>query len=82
MSRENDRTLRFYNEVLGLDHLHYGIWEVDDDLTLANMKEAQQRYEDLLISKLPGDARKILDVGCGTSAMTQRMLSRPYSKRC
>lgn len=74
MSREDDRSLRFYNEVLGLDHLHYGIWEGDEELTLANMKVAQLRYEDLLISKLPVGAKKILDVGCGTSAMTKRML--------
>ncbi len=75
MSREDDRSLRFYNEVLGLDHLHYGIWEADEELTIANLREAQLRYENFLISKLPATAKKILDVGCGTSAMTQRMLS-------
>ena len=74
MSREDDRSLRFYNEVLGLDHLHYGIWKGDEELTLANLKVAQLRYEDLLVSKLPQQARKILDVGCGTSTMTKRML--------
>jgi 2-polyprenyl-3-methyl-5-hydroxy-6-metoxy-1,4-benzoquinol methylase len=74
MSREDDRSLRFYNEVLGLDHLHYGIWTEEEDLTLANMKVAQLRYEDLLISKIPASVQKVLDVGCGTSAMTQRML--------
>ena len=74
MSREDDRVLRFYNEVLGLDHLHYGIWKEDDELTLSNLKEAQLRYEDFLIGRLPPTARKILDVGCGTSAMTRRLL--------
>ena len=75
MSREDDRSLRFYNEVLGLDHLHYGIWNGDEELTLANLREAQLRYEDFLVGKLPSSAKKILDVGCGTSAMTRRMLS-------
>lgn len=75
MSREDDRSLRFYNEVLGLDHLHYGIWNGDEELTLANLREAQLRYEDFLVSKLPASAKRILDVGCGTSAMTRRMLS-------
>lgn len=75
MSREDDRSLRFYNEVLGLDHLHYGIWNQDEELTLANLREAQLRYENFLISKLPATAQKVLDVGCGTSAMTQRMLA-------
>jgi MPBQ/MSBQ methyltransferase len=75
MSRENDRSLRFYNEVLGLDHLHYGLWEPDEELTLANMKTAQLRYEDFLVERLPSDARSVLDVGCGTSAMTRRLLA-------
>lgn len=75
MSRKDDRALRFYNEVLGLDHLHYGMWEESDELTLANLKKAQLRYEDFLVERIPGSAGKILDVGCGTSAMTQRLLS-------
>lgn len=75
MSREDDRSLRFYNEVFDLDHLHYGLWTGEEELTLANLREAQLRYEDFLVSKLPPSAGKILDVGCGTSAMTQRMLA-------
>ncbi len=75
MSRENDRSLRFYNEVLGLDRLHYGMWKEEDELTLSNLKKAQLRYENFLIDRLPSFARKILDVGCGTSAMTQKLLS-------
>ncbi|MCZ6673131.1 MAG: methyltransferase domain-containing protein [Verrucomicrobia bacterium] len=75
MSKEDDRSLRFYNEVLGLDHLHYGMWEEDEELTLANLKIAQLRYEDFLIEKLPTETSKVLDVGCGTSAMIKRMLS-------
>ncbi|MBH54066.1 MAG: hypothetical protein CMI18_06935 [Opitutaceae bacterium] len=75
MSKENDRSLRFYNEVLGLNHLHYGIWSEDEELTLSNLKNAQQRYEDFLVNRIPEQSRKILDVGCGTSALTQRLLS-------
>lgn len=75
MSKEDDRSLRFYQEVLGLDHLHYGMWLEDEELTLANLKAAQLRYEDFLIEKIPPQTKKVLDVGCGTSAMTQRMLS-------
>lgn len=75
MSREDDRVLRFYNEVLGLDHLHYGLWNKEDELTLSNLKEAQLRYENYLIDRLPPSTQKVLDVGCGTSAMTRRMLS-------
>ena len=75
MSKENDRSLRFYNEVLGLEHLHYGIWKDEEDLTLSNLKIAQQRYEDFLVGRIPEKARRILDVGCGTSALSKRLLS-------
>ncbi|MDH5545657.1 MAG: class I SAM-dependent methyltransferase [Gammaproteobacteria bacterium] len=76
MSRENDHALRFYHEVLGLDHLHYGLWNDDDDLTFENLKRAQQRYEDFLVDNIPTNAKSILDVGCGTSALTKRLLDR------
>lgn len=74
MSRENDRALRFYNEVLGLEHLHYGLWNEAEPLTLENMRAAQQRYEDFLVERLPAGARRVLDVGCGTASLCRRML--------
>jgi len=74
MSKKNDRTLRFYHEVLGLDYLHYGIWDMDDELTIDNLKKAQQKYEDYIIENIPQDTKKILDVGCGTSALAERLL--------
>ena len=73
MSKQNDRALRFYHEVLGLEHLHYGLWTEADVLSIEKLKEAQQRYEDYLIDQIPKGARKILDVGCGTSAMSARL---------
>ena len=75
---KNDRALRFYNEVLGLDHLHYGIWNPDDELNLSNLKLAQQRYEDLVVSSIPGDAKKILDVGCGTGELSKRLVAEAF----
>ncbi len=76
MSKENDRALRFYNQVLGLDHLHYGLWDKEEDLTLANMRLAQQRYEDFLVGHVPESVQSLLDVGCGTSALSRRLLEK------
>ena len=76
MSQANDRALRFYHEVLGLEHLHYGFWQTEDELTIDNLKKAQQRFEDFLVDNIPSEAKEILDVGCGTSVMTQRLLDK------
>lgn len=75
---KNDRALRFYNQVLGLDHLHYGIWNDDDDLTLANLKVAQQRYEDLVVNTIPEGVTTLLDVGCGTGELSKRLKHSGY----
>jgi SAM-dependent methyltransferase len=76
--KTNDRALRFYNDVLGLERLHYGLWQLEDQWTLHNLKEAQQRYEDLLTSSVPADAKVVLDVGCGTGVMAANLKSFGY----
>lgn len=78
MSREDDRSLRFFNEVLGLEHLHYGLWNGDEPVNLENLKEAQRRYESHLVSKIPAGVRTILDVGCGTAALSARLKGSGY----
>lgn len=82
MSKENDRALRFYNEVLGLEHLHYGLWDEGEALTLENMKVAQQRFEDLVVGTISADKpvgeTRILDVGCGTGSLSRRLIAEGY----
>jgi len=82
MSKENDRSLRFYNEVLGLDHLHYGLWNEGEEVSLENFKLAQTRYEDAIVDQLPeiasSDSVRVLDVGCGTGSLSQRLISAGY----
>ncbi|HUF78448.1 MAG TPA: class I SAM-dependent methyltransferase [Thermoanaerobaculia bacterium] len=56
--------LRFYHEVLGLDHLHYGLWN-GEAFTLAGLKAAQDRFSKHLRTWIPGDVGSVLDVGCG-----------------
>lgn len=73
MSKENDRALRFYHEVLGLEHLHFGLWNYDDELTIERLRGAQKRHEDYLINNIPDDAKRILDVGVETAVMSARL---------
>jgi len=75
---KTNRALRFYFEVLGLDRLHYGLWEDTDPRTLEGAKIAQKRYEDFLFEKiknLAGDPAHttVLDVGCGSGVMSETL---------
>jgi len=79
MSKKNDSVLRFYNEILGLERLHYGMWEKDDELTIDKLKEAQIRYENFLIEKLPEGVKSVLDVGCGTGILAKNILEKGYA---
>lgn len=78
MSTYNDRALRFYHEVLGLERLHYGLWLPEDELSYENLKQAQKRYETYLIRHIPAGVRRILDVGCGTGILAARLMDLDY----
>ena len=68
-------------QILGVDDLHYGLWDAGLELKLANLGAAQQRYTDFLLSALPppqpGPVR-VLDIGCGTGHLLGQLLDRGY----
>ena len=64
----DDVGLRFYLEVLELEHLHYGLWERSDPLTLEGLRRAQERYLERLLGLIPEGVVRVLDVGCGAGA--------------
>jgi MPBQ/MSBQ methyltransferase len=57
-------SLRFLHEVLGLERLHYGLWD-GEDLDLDGLRAAQERYSERLRSWIPEGVSSILDVGAG-----------------
>ena len=71
--------LRFYTDVLKLRHLHYGLWDAGAALTLENLHHAQEEYGRHLIALFPRDVQRVLDVGCGTGAISLRLLEAGYS---
>lgn len=42
-SKQDSRALRFYSDVFGPGHLHYGLWQAGEETLLANLKAAQAR---------------------------------------
>ncbi len=74
----NYRALRFYQEVLDLERLHYGMWLRDDALTFDNLKQAQKRYENFIINHIPSEVRSVIDVGCGTGVLLSRLKELDY----
>lgn len=71
MVKKIDWGLKFYRDVLKLDALHFGYWESTDELTLENMRRAQERYTEHLIEMIPPGAKKVLDAGCGAGAVAR-----------
>jgi SAM-dependent methyltransferase len=67
---------------LGLEHLHYGYWTDDLEVNARNLAEAQARYTETLISLIPGDVDRVLDVGCGPASTALRLLEKGYEVDC
>lgn len=65
-------------QLLGLDELHYGLWDDGLSPTLANLPLAQRRYTELLLAalrELAPPPLRALDVGCGGGAFLAELLS-------
>lgn len=70
-------------QLLDVEDLHYGLWDGDLALLPGNIALAQERYTVMLLAlveRLLADHSdpRILDVGCGTGHLLQRLLERGY----
>lgn len=64
-------------DVVGLEHLHYGLWD-GEAVDRQGLERAQERYLERLESLIPPGVRRILDVGCGTGAFSRRLTAAGY----
>ena len=74
-----DLELYFYTEVLKLKSLHYGYWTRGEEPTLGGLKEAQEAFTETLLEMIPGNVKKVLDVGCGMGDNARALVSRGFS---
>jgi SAM-dependent methyltransferase len=68
-------------QLLGIDDLHYGLWEENLTLSLSNLAEAQQRYTDMIVTALPsaeGGNTRVVDIGCGTGHILAQLINKGF----
>jgi len=67
---------------LGSEDLHYGYWPEGLEVDIRNLPQAQEEYSRLLVSTIPDGVRTILDIGCGTGALAERLLGLGFEVDC
>ncbi|MFH1416223.1 MAG: class I SAM-dependent methyltransferase [Elusimicrobiota bacterium] len=83
-SKKPDKTdwgLRFFRDVLGLEDLHFGLFD-DEPHTVEGARKAQGRYTDELVGMIPEGVSTVLDVGCGTGTTAFKLKEKGYQVEC
>ena len=80
--RKIDYSLKLCREVLGLPAFHFGYFEGEHNLTIEDLKNAQLKYTEKLLSYIPPEVKTILDVGCGTGISTEILISKGADVEC
>lgn len=60
-----DVELNLYTEVFKLESLHWGYWKDIKELSLNNLRKAQDAYTTKLLDLVPKGVKSVLDVGAG-----------------
>lgn len=59
--------------------LHYGLWEPGEHPNIPQLRMAQERYVDKLLSIIPPAPGRLVDIGGGTGEMAKVLLGKGYS---
>jgi len=81
-TRYQNAALKYYLGLTGSPFLHYGYWEplplLDKELTISDLRVAQEAYAQKLLSFIPSEIKTILDVGCGIGGNAAYLLERGF----
>ena len=74
--------LAFGRFFLNTEDLHFGYWLDGEKPTARNFAFAQENHSKLIMDKIPGVAKRILDVGSGSGNFAQKLLNAGYEVDC
>jgi 2-polyprenyl-3-methyl-5-hydroxy-6-metoxy-1,4-benzoquinol methylase len=74
--------LRVYKFFLKSEYLHYGYFKDGLESDVANLRQAQENYAELLFSHIPEGTKTILDVGCGSGKTAEQLVAKGYVVDC
>ncbi len=82
-TRYQNAALEYYLGMTGSPYLHYGYWESiptsPEDLTISQLRVAQEAYCAHLLSFIPPGIKTVLDVGCGIGGNAAYLLARGFA---
>jgi SAM-dependent methyltransferase len=67
---------------VGANDLHYGYWLDGVEPQVRNLPAAQEEYSRFLLSHIPADSHRILDVGCGAGGLAAKLVERGHQVDC
>lgn len=64
------------------EYMHYGYWKPGLEVKAPNFKQAQEDYTDFEMQHIPAGVKTILDIGCGSGKVAEKLLERGYAVTC
>ena len=62
------------------EHLHFGFWPDDLEISVDNLKKSQDYHSEKIINSIPSDVSTILDVGSGSGGLAKPPDPLPTSR--
>jgi MPBQ/MSBQ methyltransferase len=74
-----DFKMEIFTDVIGMDALHYGIWDDDLPRNLDGLRAAQKNYAERVRQLIPNGVQTILDVGSGVGDISRHLAQSDYT---